>query len=200
MLFDDWLLSHLWHPILRLDPPYRALRETHTQLVGREIRNQVAFEIYSHAVNGWMIHMSDFGRRLLETLEEIKQNHRQEFRRNRWREIQANPDRINMIANADVEVLADIRMRIAIDTANRERAHYKRLWDHYFPTSHERGIPSHADINSLKERLGRIGQPIRDHRNTIAAHPEAVDKLPATGGIFIGPLSPSGLSSARFFC
>jgi hypothetical protein len=178
--FEEWLLAELWHPMLQLDPPYRALRGTWTQLVGRQIRNQVAFEIYAHSVNGWMIHASDFGRRLLEILERIKQDHRREFRRNRWRDIKADPGRINVITNGDREMSAEIRQQIAIDSTNRDCDQYKRLWDRYFPSSREQGIPSHADIDTLKRRLARIGRPIRDHRNTIAAHPEAANKLPAS--------------------
>jgi hypothetical protein len=178
--FEEWILTELWHPMLQLDPPYRALRGTWTHLVGRQIANHDAFEIYAHAVNGWMIHASAFGQRLLEILERIKQDHRREFRRNRWRDIKADPGRINLIANGDVESLAEIRLRVAIESTNRDRDQYKRLWDRYFPSSREQGVPSHADIDSLKHRLARIGRPIRDHRNTIAAHPEAANKLPAS--------------------
>lgn len=176
--FDEWLLAQLWHPMLRLDPPYRALRATWARLVGHQIGNRVAFELYGHALNGWMIHASDFGRHLQSVLEQIKQHHRHEFRRNRWRDISAD-HRANVFGLDDPELLAEIRQRVAIDSANRDREQYKKVWDQWFPTSREKGVPSHDDINVLKERLARIGKPLRDHRNTVAAHPEATDKLPA---------------------
>jgi hypothetical protein len=177
--FDEWLLAELWHPMLHLEPAYRAFRGIWAQLVGRHVQNQVAFELYAHAVNGWMLHASDFGAHLLRTLERIKQDHRQEFKRNRWRDIRSRPDRINLIANEALGNLDDIRQRIAIDSANREREDYKKLWDHYFPTSKDRGLPSHGDIDRLKNRLTRIGRPIRDHRNTVSAHPTAPIRRPA---------------------
>jgi hypothetical protein len=165
--------------MLKLEGQHLALRLTWRRVAGRQVVNDIAYTLYVHALNAWIIELSDFGRVLQQRLEEIKQHHRRQFRRNRWKEIRANLSRISLVGDLAGRDANELRQELAVQAANQDRAEFKAIWDHYFPTSHSCGLPSHRDIDRLKARLARIGRPIRDHRNTVSAHPDAQVRLVA---------------------
>jgi Acetyltransferase (GNAT) domain len=165
----DCLLDNQIYYFLQLKRLYELQAEILLRCEGRLIKNDLIYQQMLFAsLDGLFVRISNFHDRLHKFFNLIKAHHLHRFKRNNKRDLAVNP---REVLTGDFREKGVDRRTADIFTKEIQR-NFDKQYDKLFPGVRERneGCPNHSDFDQIAEKLRKIFDPIKNHRDTVVAH------------------------------
>lgn len=135
----------------------------------KTIKNDLLYEQFLFAsIDGLFTRLHNFGERLIGFLAVVKGGHLYNLKRNNRRGLAVAPREVNVVSGPDERLARSV----ARDITEELQQKFLERYDARFPgvSARSAGAPNHKDIDAVVDKLRKVLEPIKRHRDKVVAH------------------------------